>query len=227
MKYLFLFIALSSCTLCMYAQKFPANKYSTGNSLGDYVERAKERSRVYTLHIGYARMSFLNPTFGKNRKEGIISPDIGFYLNNRVAINPFALDLNLFYQGFSVKEDINNAFCLGAEISASTIILPLNYHISSVFAPYIGAGYQFAGLYATNNADKKESAVNVSSPIWKVGATVNLHQNFSLDFQYKQSMFGNKDRQNNQWLVGMGFRGKALYIPGTVALILAGIVLKK
>ncbi len=216
----FLFVSL------IYGQKFPENKYKSGHSLRDYIEESNERSRVFSQSFYYTRMGFLNPTFGEKIKEGALKARYGLALNNRVALNPVFMDANFYYQNYH-SSNFKSLYGKGAEFSASLILMPLNYKTSSVVIPYIGAGYQFADIVGKDSTGTFRA--NVSSPIWKTGLALHLHEDFYLDFQYKQSMFGNQERKFNQYSMGIGVRGPALRLfwggVGTVALGLGALAL--
>jgi len=193
------------------SNKLPVQKYGTVGKYSALRYYLDEFNFEYTF--GYSNTKFANQTFGEQIDNSNIKQIYGYYFNVRYnKLLPFILELgytsslfeqkNVNYFNFNPKEKINFN---GVEINTNFVLLPA----SKFFIPYIGLGYGFyksnvgAGLFNKNDRYFSE---NVNNPFFKTGFSINFHEMFYINAEYKQSLSINKPFDFSQLNAGVGFR---------------------
>jgi hypothetical protein len=175
------------------------------------------------LMYGYHTSNFANNSF-----NGGIETKFGQEFNYRILIYPFMIDMGWFSSRFNVTNaslinNNNNLLIDGDQIIhrglESTINLKL-LNFTRFVTTYAGVGYQLSEVtvgptywkgIANPEKDEYGTAIKYSdatiasftanSPIWKLGATLNIK---NLQFFYEmKGTFSNKESKNTQKFIGV------------------------
>ncbi len=199
-------------TLFAQSNKLPERKHNPTRQylvLRDYLE---EHNFEYTF--GYSQTKLVNPIYGESIEKSKIKPLYGYYFNvryNKALPLIFELGYNnsIFetkdadYFNFKANEKI---IFNGFEANANFVLMPS----ARFFMPYIGVGYGFySASVGSNLFDTKSTRYYTetsNSPFFKTGVTINFHQVFYLNAEYKQSLTNDKPFDFSQINAGIGFR---------------------
>jgi len=179
-------------------------------------QKNKDYHDGFCISVGYSHSSFLNPLFSKSLSDKEIRRSGGFNLGTQYIRLPLLIDAFLFTSSFKtdiLPKDVfggeTQIYHRGLEVAASVSLI----HSIKYFIPYAGIGYQTANLETpsitedSGNINKKESKVNVSSPIGKIGVLIRPYKNLGLKAEYKRSLsLDNNVTAFNQIDVSIVFR---------------------
>jgi len=204
----------------IYAQsnKLPERKY---NPTKEYlVLRSYLEEYNFEYSFGYSQTKFVNPTYGENLEKSNIKPLYGYYFNIKYnKALPFIFELgfnnsifetkNADYFNFKANEKINFQ---GFEANANFVLMPS----AKFFMPYVGFGYGFYTASVENNLlgskFNRYFTEKSNSPFFKAGVSINFHQVFYLNAEYKQSFSNDKPFDFSQINAGLGFRLEEDYV---------------
>lgn len=215
---LLLLVLLLWCSIAHSQEKgFSLKRYKNQPALAEQLKSLRKLYSGFTVGLGYERMNFLNPVFQRNLKAGDLERGPGYYFNFRVLLYPLSLDVNRFNTDFrssyfTAGDEENPVFHQrGWEYLLSAY--PMFYgKMARIFAPYIGAGYQFSHLCVNceqnylveEDRTKMYYNARTSAPVWKAGLLIRLGKVLYLEGEYKQT-FPLKDRfSTGTWRVGAG-----------------------
>jgi len=195
------------------SKKLPESKHNPRGQYSILREYLEEHKFEYSF--GYSQAKLLNPTFGEGVENSNIKPLYGYYFNFRYnvalpLIFEFGYSNSIFetkstdYFDFLADEKINFK---GFEANANFILMPA----AKFFMPYIGLGYGFYSASTGYVFDKNISryySEKAYSPFFKAGATINFHEVFYVNAEYKHSLNVDNPFDFSQINAGMGFRIK-------------------
>ncbi len=209
---LFLIALIVVQTLFAQSNKLPEQKHNPTRQylvLRNYLEEY-----CFEYSFGYSQTKLVNSTYGESYENSNIKPLYGYYLNvkyNKALPLIFEIGYNnsIFetknadYFNFKTNEKI---YFQGFEATANFVLLPS----AKFFIPYIGFGYgYYSASVGTNIFDTKANRYfteTTNSPFLKTGITINFHQVFYLNAEYKQSVTNDKSFDFSQINAGIGLR---------------------
>ncbi len=164
-----------------------------------------KKNLKYLIHPSFI-YSFQNTNFYSSNINGydFINKRYSDEYLLRWTVYPVILDAGINVSRYKIGEE--NLNLTGYNFSGS-LCLPYSIKLSKNIAPYVGIGYQDYFKY------------NGASTYWKTGIMISMFKgDFSdgliiINAEYKQSLNANIPNSFNQFSVGIGLRGEAMYYP--------------
>jgi len=159
----------------------------------------------YLIHPSFI-YSFQNTNYYSGNIEGYNFIDRRYsdeYLL-RWTVYPVILDAGISVSRYKIGEEKLNL--MGYNLSGS-LCLPYNLKLSKYISPYIGIGHQDYFKY------------NGASTYWQAGIMISMFRGsysdglIIINTEYKQSFNPNDPNSFNQFSIGIGLRGEAMYYP--------------
>lgn len=160
-------------------------------------------SKNFTL--SYRRENYLNSNYFANKQAGIIVPtnrslsvSLSYFLLNNVEVE--GAYFGSVYDFNASDIDATQVSHNGLEFFANLYVLPPLGEWTSVFCPYVGAGYQTSSLAG----GKSSYSTSINSPIAKGGFKLYFMRAFLLKVEYKQTLPVDSEKLFRVVEVGLG-----------------------
>ncbi|NOQ26531.1 MAG: hypothetical protein GQ564_14325 [Bacteroidales bacterium] len=182
----------------VYGQIYSRETTPTKSLFGDSFEYLIHPSFIYSMQS----TSFYDSEFFNELNNGKLDRRYSDEYLLRWTIYPVILDFGLSSSRFTNKD---SAFALSGLNYSGSLCLPYSIEFSKYITPYIGIGHQTYFKY------------NSASTYWKAGVMINIIRGshneglFIINAEYKQSLNVSGAHGFNQFSVGIGIRGDALY----------------
>lgn len=208
-----------------YEQSFSFDKESSYNQLNIGIGFRLEEDNVYENHrdyidylpvdysFGYSLTKLTNSEFAEKNNNSSIKQQYGYYFNMRFTkVLPLIFDIGYKKTVFKLDNSNYYSFNSGELLSLSSFEggINLTFPARNFLIPYvgIGAGYNTLSMGTSLFDDTAEKIVreNKALAYWKSGFTLNLHQSFFINAEYKQTFENKNEFSHNQFNAGIGFR---------------------